>query len=172
MDFLSALTFYHTQQAKTPVIVLNSLSLKARAVEKIRNMSVGKVYLYLDRDDSGNRIKAHFTKQLNPDVTLIDKSDLYSGYKDFNEFLVSTTAKHSPISSTQDSPIFFFQVAKFFTVKYKQPAKFPLILVLISPLCFHRNSDLAMKTNPNGNQNKNGFLTTLSFTLNFAKCRR
>jgi len=73
------------------VIVLNSVSLKQRAIERIFANHFTKVYLYLDRDDSGKRLKAHFAKQLSDEVTIVDKSDLYTGYKDFNEFLISTT---------------------------------------------------------------------------------
>jgi DNA primase len=85
-DFLSALCFYQVTEALTPVIVLNSVSLTERAIEKIRANHFTKVYLYLDRDDSGHRICAHFTKQLSPDIPIIDKSDMDMGYKDFNDF--------------------------------------------------------------------------------------
>ena len=99
MDFLSALTFYQTAEAKTPVIVLNSVHLKDRAVEKIREIGFAKVYLYLDRDSAGRKIQNDFRKdaisrilqQLGVGVTIIDKSELYDGYKDFNEFLVQAT---------------------------------------------------------------------------------
>jgi DNA primase len=53
MDFLSALTYFQVREAKTPVIVLNSVSLKKRALEKIKEIGVTKVYLYLDRDEPG-----------------------------------------------------------------------------------------------------------------------
>jgi len=91
IDFLSALCFYQVPQALTDVIVLNSVSLKERAIERIRGDHFEKVYLYLDRDDSGIRLKTHFAKQLSAKVTVVDKSDLYTDYKDFNELLISTT---------------------------------------------------------------------------------
>jgi len=90
MDFLSALCFYAVSHAKTEVIILNSVFLKDRAIERIYAKRFISVYLYLDRDESGKKIAADFRKQLRPDVTIIDKSDLYRGYKDFNEFLVAS----------------------------------------------------------------------------------
>ncbi len=102
IDFLSALTFYQTCEAKTPVIVLNSVSLKDQAVQKIREMGKSCVYLYLDRDEVGRRIQDDFRQQFGFDtqatqpkglgITIIDKSELYAGYKDFNDFLVQTQA--------------------------------------------------------------------------------
>ena len=95
MDFLSALTFYRRKEAKTPVIVLNSVHLKDRAVEKIREIGFTKVYLYLDRDSAGRRIQNDFRQQFGLGVTIIDKSSLYAGYKDFNDYLVQTKALKS-----------------------------------------------------------------------------
>jgi 5S rRNA maturation endonuclease (ribonuclease M5) len=89
MDFLSALTFYQTAEAKTSVIVLNSVHLKETAVKKIKEIGFAKVYLYLDRDFAGRKIQNDFRQQLG--VTIIDKSELYDGYKDFNQFLVQAT---------------------------------------------------------------------------------
>jgi DNA primase len=88
MDFLSALTFYHTAEAKTPVIVLNSVSLKDRTSLKIKEIGCTKIYLYLDRDKSGRFLADYFRHQFGHDITIQDKSELYTGYKDFNEFLV------------------------------------------------------------------------------------
>jgi len=85
IDFLSALTHYG-KDITTPVIVLNSVAMKDRAVEAIREMGVDKVYLYLDHDQSGRELTEHFTQQLHG-VTILDKSNLYAGHKDFNEFL-------------------------------------------------------------------------------------
>jgi 5S rRNA maturation endonuclease (ribonuclease M5) len=86
-DFLSALTHYGVD-ITTPVIVLNSVAMKDRVIETIREAGVGKVYLYLDRDKSGRELTAHFKRQLH-DITLVDNSTLYADYKDFNEFLVA-----------------------------------------------------------------------------------
>lgn len=90
IDFLSALTFYHVTTPTYPVIVLNGVSLKQKAVEVINQMAAQKVYLYLDRDDAGRRLAAHFQERLPKEITLVDKSDVYKGYKDFNQFLVQS----------------------------------------------------------------------------------
>lgn len=89
IDYLSALTYYQRTAATTPVIVLNSVAMRQRAVEAIRRMGAAKVYLYLDLDESGREIAGYFKEQL-PGVEILDKSDLYAGYKDFNEFLVAS----------------------------------------------------------------------------------
>jgi len=79
MDFLSALSFYQVAEAKTSVIVLNSVSFKQRAVHKMREHPWKKVYLYLDQDEGGNQVLAHFIKQLGHSHLLQDNSDLYTG---------------------------------------------------------------------------------------------
>ena len=91
IDFLSALTYYG-KPITTPVIVMNSVAMKDRAVEVIKEMGVSKVYLYLDRDQSGRELTEHFRNELQG-VDFLDKSDLYADYKDFNEFLVSASQK-------------------------------------------------------------------------------
>jgi DNA primase len=88
MDFLSALEHYR-KPVTTPVIVMNSTALKERTAEAIRNMNAEKAYLYLDHDTSGREITEYFRKELDG-VDVLDKSDLYAGYKDFNEWLVAT----------------------------------------------------------------------------------
>lgn len=88
MDFLSALE-YHGKPITTPVIVLNSVAMKDRAVEAIKGMQASRVYLYLDRDNSGRELTGYFQQQLQG-TTIVDNSDLYVGYKDFNEFLVGS----------------------------------------------------------------------------------
>jgi 5S rRNA maturation endonuclease (ribonuclease M5) len=90
IDLLSALTFYRVATPQTPVIVLNGVSLKQKAVSVINQMSAGKVYLYLDRDDAGQRLGQYFQKHLPSQTSLVDKSGLYQDYKDFNQFLVAS----------------------------------------------------------------------------------
>ena len=89
---MNALCFYNVSHAKTEVIILNSVFLKDRAIERIYAKGFVSVYLYLDRDESGKQILTDFRKELCPDVTIIDKSNLYSGYKDFNEFLIASSS--------------------------------------------------------------------------------
>jgi hypothetical protein len=49
-------------------------------------MKASKVYLYLDRDEAGRELTEHFRRELRG-VDVLDKSDLYEGHKDFNDFL-------------------------------------------------------------------------------------
>ncbi|MBI1930895.1 toprim domain-containing protein [Candidatus Poribacteria bacterium] len=95
IDFWSALTFDRVTEAKTPVIVLNSVSLKDRPLKKITEMGFEKVYLYLDRDEEGERGVQDFSAALPRGIAPVDKSDLYAGYQDFNEFLVQNRATPS-----------------------------------------------------------------------------
>lgn len=88
IDFLSALE-HHGKPITTPVIVLNSVAMKDRAVKAIKEMGVDKVYLYLDNDVAGRELTDHFNQQL-AGMTIIDNSVLYAKYKDFNEFLVNS----------------------------------------------------------------------------------
>lgn len=94
MDFLSAKTFYQDGFTQ-PAIVLNSVAMKEKAIEAVKREGVTDVSLYLDHDESGREVKGYLEEQLEGVVTIIDKSDLYGGYKDFNEFLVSR--HHEPI---------------------------------------------------------------------------
>ncbi|MCH8294232.1 toprim domain-containing protein [Candidatus Poribacteria bacterium] len=92
MDFLSALTYYQ-KEITTPVIVLNSVAMRNRAVETITEMQAKKVYLYLDRDKSGRDLTCYFKKALLG-IAVLDKSDLYAGEKDFNAFLITRLNEH------------------------------------------------------------------------------
>ena len=92
MDFLSALIYYEKQASRSPVIVLNSASLKARAVDAIRETGAERVYLYLDQDRTGRKLTRYFRDHL-PGVIVSDCADLYlyaEGCKDFNDYLVAT----------------------------------------------------------------------------------
>lgn len=86
MDYLSALTHYGKQGADTPVIILNSVAMRAKAVETIQAMGTATVHLYLDLDASGKELVGYFREQL-PKVDVIDHSMLYAGYKDVSEWL-------------------------------------------------------------------------------------
>ena len=79
-----------TQQATTPVIVTNSTAMKHRAIAAIREMKAEKVYLYLDHDSSGKELTAYFSKELQG-LQVLDKSCLYTGHNDFNDWLSNQT---------------------------------------------------------------------------------
>lgn len=84
-DYLSALTYYDNE-IKHPAIVLNSVAMKDKALEVIHRLRPEAVYLYLDRDQNGMQLQSYFQEALTA-MSVVDKSPLYEGHKDFNEFL-------------------------------------------------------------------------------------
>jgi Toprim-like/CHC2 zinc finger len=81
-DFLSALAFFGTSKPRNTVIVLNSLSCLPHAKERLNKTEI--IHTFLDRDSSG--IKA--VEKLRMDnFSIMDRSVIYEGYKDFNDFL-------------------------------------------------------------------------------------
>ncbi len=87
-DFLSALVYYQTSEAQQPVIILNSAAMRDQAIEAVKAMGAEKVYLYFDHDKTGRQLTTYVTEQLSS-IEVLDKSDLYQGFKDFNELLVN-----------------------------------------------------------------------------------
>ena len=87
MDFLSAVTLGVTGNADC--LVLNSVA----NVEKATGMleGYGRIGCFLDRDEAGRRTLAALTKRYGERVT--DRSSLYDGCKDLNEYLQLTTKK-------------------------------------------------------------------------------
>lgn len=85
MDWLTALTLAALPEGAA-VLVLNSASMKDKALAAIRERQPSAVHLYLDHDQTGRELVAAFTAQL-PDLTVVDQSGRYAGYKDFNEHL-------------------------------------------------------------------------------------
>ena len=88
MDFLSYMEHTVTKKLEASVLVLNSVAMRERAVEAIERMGAEEVHLYLDRDASGRVLATGITEALDS-MTIQDKSSLYDGYKDFNEWLVA-----------------------------------------------------------------------------------
>ena len=85
----------------TPVIVLNSVAMKDRALCTIREMQVS---LYLDRDKSGRELTERFKKALSG-LAVKDKSDLYAFYEDFNAWLKQhqlPVGSHASIPDTSE----------------------------------------------------------------------
>jgi DNA primase len=92
MDFLSALTYEGRQEAETAVLVLNSAAMKRKAAQTIRQLGARRVYLYLDHDSAGEELAAYF-QQVLVGMEIHDQSDLYAGYKDFNDFVTAERKK-------------------------------------------------------------------------------
>lgn len=85
MDFLSCLEHEDIGQCQIPVIVLNTAENVRKAVEKIKALDVSTVYAYLDTDKAAARTLDTLTTAL-PHCTVEDCSNVYAGYKDYNDF--------------------------------------------------------------------------------------
>ena len=83
-DFLSALSFFGTFKPLNTVIVLNSLVNLSQAKESINNAET--IHSFLDRDKQGI---ATVEKLINEGRNVVDRSIIYHGFKDFNDFIVS-----------------------------------------------------------------------------------
>lgn len=83
-SFLSFHTFHQISSTNlTNFLVLNSLSF----FEKSRHTTEQhqQINLYLDRGNAGLK---HLQNALNHSKKYIDKSDLYQGHKDLNDYLI------------------------------------------------------------------------------------
>ena len=87
MDFLSAVTLGVTGNADC--LVLNSVANAEKAAGLLDGY--GRIGCFLDRDEAGRRTLAVLTKRYGERVT--DRSSLYDGCKDLNEYLQQTTKK-------------------------------------------------------------------------------
>lgn len=104
-DFLSYLEYEKLQKPKNDVIILNSVAIWERGVEWIKsNAEYREVHLYLDNDRAGietvdriiNYISNTDSQDNNPtkidntnhcaNIKIVDKSNLYKGFKDFGEW--------------------------------------------------------------------------------------
>ncbi len=88
MDFLSLLTHRATDALKEDAIILHSIALKRRAVVEIKAGNYNHVRLHLDHDDAGRATTNFFLAETGREITT-DESDMFSGYKDINEWLVA-----------------------------------------------------------------------------------
>ena len=85
MDFLSAVTLQVTDN--TDCLVLNSVANVEKAAKLLDGY--GRIGCFLDRDEAGRRTLAALAKRYEERVT--DRSSLYDGCKDLNEYLQQTT---------------------------------------------------------------------------------
>jgi len=83
-DFLSALVYFNVQTSKNSVVVLNSTSNLNSAIDILSGYE--NVYTYLDNDKGGLNALNQMRKQRLP---IIDRSNIYAGYKDFSEMICS-----------------------------------------------------------------------------------
>lgn len=83
-DFLSYLVLRSKMSwPESDYLILNSLSLVDRSTEKI--LSYPKVALHLDNDPAGQKATRHL---LATSPIIQDRSTLYQGFQDLNEFLL------------------------------------------------------------------------------------
>ncbi len=87
MDFLSAVTLGVTGNADC--LVLNSVANVEKAAELLDGY--GRIGCFLDRDEAGRRTLDALAKRYGARVA--DRSSLYDGCKDLNEYLQRTTKK-------------------------------------------------------------------------------
>lgn len=86
-DFLTSL-MVPAIDSRSSVIVLNSVSLKDQAVAKIKELGVTRVELFCDHDRAGREFLDKLVAEL-PGIECIDRSELYIGFKDLNEWHVA-----------------------------------------------------------------------------------
>lgn len=83
-DFLSALSYYKADCPNYTTIILNSTSLISEALPTLKQY--GQINAYLDRDQTGQKVLAKLHEQGLP---IVDRSTLYAGFNDFNEWWAS-----------------------------------------------------------------------------------
>ena len=80
----SVLAYYRKDRAEANVLVLNSMAMLPRGVERLQASKVNKLYTYLDHDAAGEKGLA--TLQAASGWQVLDASGLYAGFKDANAF--------------------------------------------------------------------------------------
>ncbi|KXT46019.1 toprim domain-containing protein [Bacteroides intestinalis] len=87
MDFLSAVALKWTEDEDS--LVLNSVTNIARSYKYLDGY--GKIRCYLDRDEAGRRVLESLRSRYGDRIT--DRSNLYDGCKDLNEYLQRSIEK-------------------------------------------------------------------------------
>ena len=87
MDFLSAVALKWTEDEDS--LVLNSVANVARSYKYLDGY--GKIRCYLDRDEAGRRALESLRSRYSDRIT--DRSNLYDGCKDLNEYLQRSVEK-------------------------------------------------------------------------------
>ena len=92
-DYLTSVMM-NVQSSNASVIILNSMSMREKACEAIRHMQPKSVELFRDHDEAGEDLLNYFRNSL-PTIDVVDKSALYAGFSDLNEwFAARTIRKH------------------------------------------------------------------------------
>lgn len=90
-DFLSFLTHHDYKSFQSSIVILNSVSLKQSALKLLKSKNYKKAYFFLDNDNSGKDCLSFFQEKY--DKPCLDKSYLYKGYKDYNEYYIDLLKK-------------------------------------------------------------------------------
>jgi hypothetical protein len=78
---------YGDSKTGNNVLILNSISMRSRALAHIKAEGYKEVYTYFDNDKGGEDTFLKFKDGLEG-VNVVACNGLYEGFKDFNEFLV------------------------------------------------------------------------------------
>lgn len=89
MDFLTAIQ-ERTASVKDTNIILNGLAMYEQGISLIRQQPVNEINLFFDHGEGGDKFTASY-KEHFPNA--IDKRELYKGYGDYNEMLMSTKSE-------------------------------------------------------------------------------
>ena len=87
-DFLSTLVYYGQSQPNANVLVLNSVSMIDRAIDKLKRQGIHTLYAYLDHDAAGETTKSHLAAQAHQ-FHVQNASKFYHGHKDANDMLMA-----------------------------------------------------------------------------------
>ena len=93
MDYLSYLTLRNGEELKGDVIILNSTSMKGRAVELKKEKNYRVIDTYMDNDKGGLSVYDFIGKEFSA-VEINSKNALYMPYKDFNDYLRAKQVKY------------------------------------------------------------------------------
>ncbi len=93
MDYLSYLTLRNGEELKGDVIILNSTSMKGRAVELMKEKNYRVIDTYMDNDKGGLSVYDFIGKEFSA-VEINSKNALYMPYKDFNDYLRAKQVKY------------------------------------------------------------------------------
>ena len=86
-DMMSAIELFGVLPNAT-IIVLNSNALRDKAIARITQLNPETVEVYGDNDASGKELFEHLQSNL-PAIEVIDKSSLYQGHNDLNDYLLA-----------------------------------------------------------------------------------
>ncbi len=92
MDFMSYLKLKNSERLLIDAVVLNSIVNTPKAFPFLERHS--SIRLYFDNDDAGRKATAEIVARFRH-IEVVDRCELYRGFKDINEYLSS--CRHSPI---------------------------------------------------------------------------